>query len=110
MAVGPKIPFLLFEFNKMLVMKNHHDRVSQRDSKQHDKTDHRAHRQGAAEKNKNLRSKEMSLLFRSCFSLWKPNQKDRKLCAAATVEPPQEEELARIYHIPIPSQTDLPIS
>jgi len=26
----PKIPFLLFEFNKMLVMKNHHDRVSQR--------------------------------------------------------------------------------
>src|SRR6516165_9146985 len=54
----PKLPFLLFEFNKMLVMKNHHDRVSQRDSKQRDKTDHRAHRQGAAEKNKNLRSKE----------------------------------------------------
>jgi putative SOS response-associated peptidase YedK len=52
----------------------------------------------------------MSLLFRSCFSLWKPNQKDHKLCAAATVEPPQEEELARLYHIPIPSQTDLPIS
>src|SRR5215831_6931093 len=49
----PKIPFLLFEFNKMLVMKNHHDRVSQRDSKQRDKTDYRAHRQGAAEKNKN---------------------------------------------------------
>jgi hypothetical protein len=37
----------------------------------------------------------MSLLFRSCFSLWKLNQKDHKLCAAATVEPPQEEELAR---------------
>jgi len=34
-------------------MKNHHDRVSQRDSKQRDKTDHRAHRQGAAKKNKN---------------------------------------------------------
>ena len=31
-------------------------------------------------------------------------------CAADTVEPPQEEELARLYHIPIPSQTDLPIS
>src|SRR5438132_9130062 len=24
---------------------------------------------------------------RSCFSLWKVNQKDRNLCAAATVEP-----------------------
>jgi putative SOS response-associated peptidase YedK len=33
-----------------------------------------------------------------------------RACAAATVEPPQEEELARLYHIPIPSQTDLPIS
>ena len=49
----PEIPFLLFEFNKMLVVKNH--RVSQRDSKQRDKTDHRAQ---AAKKNKNLRSKE----------------------------------------------------
>jgi hypothetical protein len=52
----------------------------------------------------------MSLLFRSCFSLWKLNQKDHKLCAAGTVEPHLKEELARLYHIPIPSQTDLPIS
>jgi putative SOS response-associated peptidase YedK len=31
-------------------------------------------------------------------------------CADANVEQLEEEELARLYHIPIPKQTDLPIS
>jgi len=31
-------------------------------------------------------------------------------CSAATRRTTQEEELARLYHIPIPSQTDWPIS
>jgi hypothetical protein len=74
----PKNPFLLFEFNKMLVMKNHHDRVSQRDSKQRDKTDHRE-----PPKRIKIALQGMSLLFRSCFSLWKLNQKDHK----AVLEP-----------------------
>jgi hypothetical protein len=34
---------------------------------------------------------------------------DCKACAAEIVETTQEEELARIYHVPIPKQTDLPI-
>ena len=41
------------------------------------------------------------LIFVICFPA---------LCAAATVEQLEEEELARLYHIPIPKQTDLPIS
>jgi hypothetical protein len=66
-------------------MKNHHDRVSQRDSKQRDKTDHRAHRQGAAKKNKNCAPTNQLALPVLLFTL-ELNQKDHKLCAAATVE------------------------
>ena len=52
----------------------------------------------------------MAIESRSCFSLWKVNQKDHNLCAAAIVEQPRKKRLARLYHIPIPTQTDLPIS
>jgi hypothetical protein len=81
-------------------MKNHHDRVSQRDSKQRDKTDHRAHRQGAAKKNKNCAPTNQLALPVLLFTL-ELNQKDHKLCAAATVE----QHLKRVVG-PLPCRPD----
>jgi hypothetical protein len=47
---------------------------------------------------------------RSCFSLWKVNQKDHNLCAAATVEQLGKKSSPGSIILPIPKQTDLPIS
>jgi hypothetical protein len=49
--------------------------------------------------------------FRAVTPLFFIRQNPQNLvCASATVEQLRKEELARLYHIPIPKQTDLPIS